>query len=262
MIFDTQIVSYAMKGTLDRAIDGGSIISIVANEFLRVQSDQPTRANYYVPYPARFGHMGMAPNRLIGGSLGAVSSRSHPFRKHWTDSMIMEFKNQYPTLVEYGNFAISQVINEKMYPLYSTAVNFLSKSRKKLLLENFRFLLDREISCIPILKEDVETAFSLLAAFKESHNLKANFRNSWNDLLILAATANRGEILDTKDNELSRFIADYFGVTVEERKPFLRLSFSKKQNISERLKTNSKGYINHGWDVRFRNLGNNVYRTG
>ncbi len=174
----------------------------------------------------------------------------------------MDFKNQHPTLVEYGNFAVSLVINEKHTPVYSAAVNFLPKPQKKKLVDRFKFLLDHEISCIPIREDDVVTAFELLDSFKQSHNLKSNFRNSWNDLLILAATVNRGEILDTEDNELSRFVAQYFGINVEEHMPFVRLSFSGESLGKDRCKSSSKGYVNNGWAVRFRNLGNSAYRGG
>ena len=262
MIFDTQIVSYAMKGHWTGTLEGGSIVSIVANEFLLVQSDQPTQANYYVPHPSRLSHGGMAPGGVMGGGLASISRLSRPFHRRWTDSMIMDFKNQHPTLVEYGNFAVSHVINDKITSLYSAAVNTLPKPQRKLLVDRFRFLIDQNISCIPVQKEDVETAFGLLASFKEHHNLKANFRNSWNDLLILAATVNRGEILDTEDSELSRFVAAYFGIRIEEHKQSLRLAFPDEGLSKERRKSSSKGYVNNGWAVRFRNLGNSAYRSG
>jgi len=260
MFFDTQIISYAMKGNWDGPLQHGSIISIVANEFLLVQGNKPTQANYYVPHPSRIGyHLAMVPGLITGGSLASTSRRSYPFRKHLTDSMIMEFKNQHSTIIEYGNFAIARVVKDKLHPLFTSAVNFLPKQPQKLILARFKFLLEREIQCIPIQREDVETAFGLLARFKEHHNLKGNFRNSWNDLLILAAAINRGEVLETKDNELSKFAADICGVKPEKHIPFLRLVFPKQQQKEERRVTSSKGYLNNGWSVRFRNLGNNAY---
>lgn len=261
MFLDTQIVSYAMKGRCDDLVGGASITSIVANEFLLVHGKNSSQANYYVPHPSCAGHLHLAPGMSPVGRIGSLQNRTRPFRKELTDSLVMEFGQEYTTIVEYGNFAVAESINNGHLSLYSAAVNFMEKRRKKLLISRFRYLVERGLKCEPVLQNDVEVAFELLARFKKKRNLKGVFRNTWNDILILAIARNRGTALVTQDKELNRFAAETYKADSIKDGRFLRVSFPEISPAADCKKSKgTKGYVNSGWHVRLRNQGNQTFR--
>lgn len=135
MFLDTQIVSYAMKGCWTEPIEGSQIVSIVANEFLLVQGSKLNQANYYIPHPSSIRHLTLTSETVNEGSRVSRKKPTHPFGKSWTDSIIMEFGQEHPPIVEYGNFAISETINGSHYPLFLAAINFLEKRQRKVLID-------------------------------------------------------------------------------------------------------------------------------
>ena len=74
-----------------------------------------------------------------------------------------------------------------------------------MIASRFRFLVEHQIRCQPLQQNDVEYAFELLLKFRHNHNLKRNFRNSWNDLLVISTARNANTSLITEDSELARF---------------------------------------------------------
>jgi predicted nucleic acid-binding protein len=244
--FDTQVVSYAFKGIPTITIHNGAISSIVASEFLLLQGNTPIRANYYIPMPRYI-------TSFIDQDPGSVKRLfgKRPFNKRYTDSVTMPFDHKYQTIIQYSNYAIADVINNRRVELFYMSIQHLKKDKRKTIRKRFQFLLDNELWCLPLNQEIIDQSRILLEEFKEQHNVKANFRNSWNDMLILATALSSGTELVTKDNELSRFVAERYAQSFRHEDQFINLSFEKIETPLRRSSRESKGYINRGWNASF-----------
>lgn len=240
---DTQVVSLALKGRWDRPVEGCCISSIVANELLLVQSQKLSQADLYIPL--------WSPRHFAGASVIASRRRDHPFNKRLSDSVIMDFGNEFPTIVEYNNQSIANAISEGLDDLFIASINHFHKPKRKLLASRFRFIVDNGIRCVPLQQEDVEYAFLLLAQFRRKHNLKHDFRNSWNDLLILSTAICRRALLVTEDNELTRFAVELCGASPSSTGGFLEIPFLQMEEQTQRSSRESKGYVNVRWRVSF-----------
>jgi len=240
---DTQVVSYALKGKWNDSINGSAISSVVANEFFLVQGDDPAKANLYIPL--------LSSRHMMRPMLTELRRRDHPFNKRLSDSIIMDFGNEFPTIIEYNNLSVSSVINYGLADLFAGAINHLDKDTKKTLKRRFQFLIENSIQCIPLRQSDVEMAFALLSRFRESYNIKANFRNSWNDLLVMSCAMCANEPLITEDGLLSKFASEHFRITPEKKQGFVELTFAANKTKCHKQFRESKGYINNGWRVRF-----------
>jgi hypothetical protein len=243
-ILDTQIVSYAMKGTFDISIVGKSISSITANEFLLVQGSSPLQANYYVPILSKRHYID-----------SAIGSMDHPFSKRLTDQVILEFGINHPTVIEFGNLAISLVINNQVQSIFDQAVKFIDKEQRKTVRKRFRFLLDNDVQCSALNRSTVALGVALLQEFTAKYALKGNFRNSLNDLLVLATAISSSARLVTEDKLLMQFAADKYSKTHKRRGNILTIDFDKDQSELKRKSQESKGYINRQWAIRFKNYG-------
>ncbi|MBL8830203.1 MAG: hypothetical protein JNM18_24715 [Planctomycetaceae bacterium] len=170
----------------------------------------------------------------------------------------MDFGNEFPTVVEYNSLSIANAINEGHVDLFIAATNHFDKALRKRLASRFRFIVENEIRCTPLQPRDVEHAFTLLRQFRREHNLKKDFRNSWNDLLILSIARNAEVELITEDNELSRFASNVDGGTLSRVSDFIQIQFPRSDQQSREPSRESKGYINVGWRVHF----NHVQKSG
>lgn len=268
MFVDTQIVSYAMKGN-GPVVPNWLCCSIVANEFLLTQSSSidaagrsksATKAKYYIPLYGIRNHLHFGEGF---GRLHSTSSRfrrQHPFSKHTTDALIMEFGLLYPPMIEFGNFAMAEALNEKLVPLYSAAISFLEKDEQKLLSDRFRFLISSGIQCTALQRRDVETAFGLLERFLKNRTPKPEFRNTWNDLLILAVALNRGEKLRTLDTQLAAFAREHdLGLVIEDGKSTVIDCLQPAAVLQRRENRGTKGYVNSSWRVRVSGVGDRKF---
>jgi predicted nucleic acid-binding protein len=248
------VISYAAKGQFTESLNSKTISSIVANEFLLVQSESPAQANYYVPMPSpslyRF---------LSSGGLSKLGRR-HRLSKRFTDRTVMDFGADYPTVIEFGNIALAYAINRRERLLFSGAIRSLEKAKQKTIKRRFDFLLASGVNCIPLNRGIVTLAQELLAEYTRNHNLKREFRNSWNDLLILATAISQSARLITQDNELSRFAAEQHGALTQWDEHFAGVNFNARDRTTELEKAESKGYINKSWSVSFRKFGNKPRR--
>ena len=114
IIVDTQILSYRFKGLEDN-IHGRSlaISSITANEFLTAQPKDSKQPNYYIIHPARYPYL------LEGdGSQYFGNPKWAKMGAHRTDQVIIDFGNHFSAYREFGNEAISQIINENKLYIY------------------------------------------------------------------------------------------------------------------------------------------------
>jgi predicted nucleic acid-binding protein len=242
MFIDTNVVSYVKKGRLDVSIHGARISSVSASELLLIYGDKRTAANYYVPLLSRWHEFGIR------------TRRDHPFSKAATDQIVFSFGQDYESFVEFGSLAIAKLVNERNAQLLQKSIEFLDKSVQKCVREDFGVLIANEIECIPLNPQTIEIGYQLLDPFTSSgEKFKATFRNTWNDLLILAAAWARNEELYSKDNQLNRFAASSFGEFSELAGGFLKIRFPEvKASPLRRAADESKRYINRGWRASFR----------
>jgi hypothetical protein len=254
---DTQIISYAMKGREGLPIKGATISSISANELLLVQGTKYTQANYYVPMPcSRFKVTSKEPSHFNPSH--RLSRMDHPFSRRSTDQVLLDFGNQYPTIIEYGNLAISIVINNKASVLFNEAIKFLPAHQRKRVRRAFDFIIDNSIRCAPLTKNSIAYAVDLLQKFATKHSFKGNFRNSLNDILILASAIDASAKLNTEDSLLGAFAAEVYNVPQHIEDGILVIDFSSNNEPLSKKKAESKGYINKGWQVKFKNYGNSL----
>ncbi|MFM7364687.1 MAG: hypothetical protein ACKO11_09360 [Cuspidothrix sp.] len=116
LIIDTQILSYRFKG-VDTGLNDTklAIASITANEFLIAQSKESKQPDHYVIHPAKYSH-------LLEYNVNTLENFSNPksakLGAHRTDQVIIDFGNQFSAYREFGNEAISKIINDKKIDIY------------------------------------------------------------------------------------------------------------------------------------------------
>ena len=247
---DTQVLSYEYAGKRSGLEEGLRISSVAAKEFLHAyRRDDPTQAEFYLPIrlpavrspsPAAFGD-------LVRGVAGLRGQRLF---EHQSDAILLDFGADFPAVVETSNVAIAHAINQGRAGLFRAATAHVPKARRKALVRRFRFLVRRQVICVPVSNAAVELAMTLLATFAQDHNLKEDFRNSLNDVLILSAAAVEGAKLLSFDRELRRF-ASSLQAKVGTNADLLAFDFATE--VVKRADTReSRGYINRGWAFQVR----------
>ncbi len=240
MFLDTQILSNVKKGRLKESIRGSSISSVVASELLMVYSAQRTAASYYVPLLSPLHMMIQGPKM------------DHPFSKRSTDQIVFDFGSDYPALIEFGSFAISKMINERNVAQLRRATGHLDSKVQRLIREDFDFMVSNDIECHPLRRSAILIAHKLLAVFKAGDEaFRGTFRNSWNDLLILASAWDQDSSLRTKDSQLNRIAAGRFG-KFTELQDSLSIQFPSFSSAETQGKE-SPEYVNQSWRVFTRN---------
>ena len=242
MMVDTQILSYRFKG-IDKDIHSKSwaISSITANEFLETQPKDSKKPDYYIIHPARYPHL-----------FDILDAKCAKMGEHRTDQVIIDFGNQFPAYREFGNEAISEIINQKNFETYKLSISHFPKQKQKDRLKKLMYILDNDYQCYSLTKSALEEGLSLFSQFTSKHNCKANIRNTVNDILIWATSNDTKKVLLTHDKLLNRFAAEYYEVPIEQDKNELLIDFSKKA-VDQSKNRESKGYINSGWSYAVRN---------
>jgi len=243
-LLDTQIISYAFKGVYDGQIEQQHISSITAKEFLLIQGAHRTAANYYVPLPRSLKHYSPDLHQ-------ALPRMDHPFSKRVTDQIILYFGQDYPSIIEFSNQAIAEVINLKAKNIFTEATRFLDKAQKKMILRRFDFLLYSKIQCVPLSSSVLDQGLKLFYEFLSHYNTKPKVKNTINDVLILATAIDLSAVLITKDSLLNRFASGYCDTMLQVQKDFITIDFGTTQEKNQSKNSESKGYINRGWQVRF-----------
>jgi predicted nucleic acid-binding protein len=251
-LLDTQIISYGFKEDSHWGILGQGISSVTAREFLLVQGQHRTKANYYVPLPQRLRMEHFSDD-------SEFLKLEHRFSKSVTDQVIINFGRDYPAMIEYGNLAIAEIVNTKAKRLFDETIRFLDKRLRKTISRRFRFLLDSDIICIPLNRNSIELGLNLFGEFRTQYTSKANIRNTINDVFILATAVSTSTKLITKDSLLNRFATAYYGGDVKANSDLLTIDFSKDKDSTKPGNRESKGYINRGWQYRIKNYPE-VYR--
>lgn len=245
-ILDTQVISYAFKGLYAEQIAQQGISSVTAKEFLLVQGTERTKANYYIPMPKPL-------TGLSNNTFALISKRDHPFRKNSTDQIILDFGNDHPPLIEFGHLAVAEAINLKDKRVFSASIQFLEKEQRKVIMDRFMFILGLDITCLPLNKSMVNLGLNLLHEFLLHYNAKDNFKNTINDIFILATAIDSSNSLITNDSLLNRFTSNHYKTPLVKHGTNVLIDFSQHRQ-SENIKSReSKGYVNKGWRVNVRN---------
>lgn len=249
MFADNNVLSKAFRG--EDTENALLISSVAAGEFLDIYcGDHSTKANYYIPNLRGAIHGAMLEKGKLLPSLESPKGRH--FTKNTTDQIILDFGNDYPQLIEYGSCALAKVINEKKYRLYLQSIQHLPKNTQKTLKKSIIFLFDKNYHCYPLTKQIIEISMYLLYEATKKYTFKDNFRNSINDLLILATAIKYSSTLKTNDGLLQKIIAELYSAPFQSLGGDLIINFgldiSRNNSFNHR---ESKGYINRGWHVSF-----------
>lgn len=247
---DTNILYYAHSGIKhDIKIEEQNITSINALEFLKnIEKVHTNRAKYHIPRTSSIYH-----HREILGAKEYFKKRNHPINKRLSEYVIFDFSKDFESYALYNNESISQVINNKYHELFYLSISFLEKSEIKDIRNKYNFLLDHNLQCESISENDIALAYDLLDRFIKNHSLKEDFRNCWNDILILSKSINEGGKLITSDKLLNRFASEIYNGKLIKSDDILEIEFSNENNESKRFeKLESKGYINRGWNYKIR----------
>lgn len=261
LIIDTQILSYRFKG-VDQDIHSNNlaISSITANEFLLAQPKDLEKPNYYIIHPSSYGH-GHRLNAINTIDEGDSFFADYFKNPKWartrgtrrTDQVIIDFGNQFSAYREFGNEAISEIINKNKPGMYKISIAHLPKNKQKYLVTRLKYILNNGYYCYPLTDSIIEQALSLFSVFTSEHNCKGEIRNTVNDILILATAIDKGKKFLTYDNLLGRFAAKHCEASIHQGGNTLLIDFSEEKVIERRKNKESKGYINRGWSYAIRN---------
>jgi hypothetical protein len=243
-------LQYAHSGKKqDVDIEGLKITSINALEFLEnIEKTHTNKAKYHIPRTNSYNHY----REILSGQQYFKKS-NHPINKRLSDYVIFNFAQDFKSYALYNNESISQVINNKYNELFYLIISFLEKSEYKDIRKKFDFILDNELQCESIGEHDIELAYELLTRFIQTHPLKEDFRNCWNDILILSKSINEGAKLLTSDKLLNRFAGEVYDGKLSKTDGILEIQFPNESEQSKNFeKQESKGYINRGWNYKIR----------
>ena len=172
---DTQIISYKFKNNKELFygdIKGRLISSIVALEFLGILKKNENRTKMY-PFKLKGFHPIM-PFVMKHGKKG------FELGKKSTDKLIIDFNGEFDSIVIYSNEAISYLINDKdIDTLLFFAKNSLDKEDFKRFRERAQFLINNEITVVPVTQETVVKMQCIYEDIKNEYNVKDNYRNSF-----------------------------------------------------------------------------------
>lgn len=237
MMIDTQILSYAYKGR-GSAVSSVRISSVAAHEFLEVSDpDSTTRFRYYIKY-------------LSGRHLGAPAVSPSHWKGGAIERLVLDFGGDYPQLIEFNSRATAAIINDRNGLAFAHILSSLDKALQKKLRPRFTFLCKHICECVPLAPQTAEIGIQLLWDFVQHHNVKTNFRNSVNDMMILATAIAGHEQLLTDDNPLARFAAAQQQAPLREvGQGLIEIDFERRIEVGQSHSNESKGYINRGWRI-------------
>lgn len=246
---DTQIISYKFKNNkelFDGDIRGRQISSIVALEFLGIMIKNENRAKMY-PIKLKGFHP------IMHFAL-EHRKKGFEFGKKSTDKLIIDFNGEFDSIVIYSNEAISYLINEKdLDALLLFAKNSLDKEDFKRFRERAQFLINNEITVVPVTQETVIKMQCIYEDIKNEYNVKDNYRNSFMDLLILATSVQKKERLITQDKELNKALkkcCEYLNISTYAE-GICSIDYCDK-HMEKDVKNDNKGYINNSWRIMLK----------
>jgi len=249
---DTNILYYKFSGKpVNIDLKGKSLTSINALEFLKnIEKEHHNKAKYHIPLLLYQSHMfGFSSMQRL------MMKDKRLFNKRLSDAIIFDFKQNFESYTLYNNKSIAQVINNNCKDIFLASIKSIEKSSYKDIKNRFNFILKNNLICDSITSTDVELGYELLDNFLKRYTLKPDFRNCWNDILILAKSINEGAKLITTDKLLNTFASEVYDGRVNRKGDFIEIDFPRKYKREDELwyKKESKGYINRGWFYKMNN---------
>jgi len=251
MIVDTQIISYCYSGHWEpHKAKSSEISAVTAAEFLLFHTRENGKVDYYVINPERYG------SRHTVALIDAYSE--HAGNLKWakmgakrTDSIIIDFSNDFQPYRIFGNSSITSIINEKNIEAFKLSISHLDKGKQKKLKKKMEFLLDNDIRCHNLTESSCDIALDLFVKFQERITPKENIKNTVNDLLILATAIDKKMPIHTMDKVLGEFAANEHAGSISIESEVIAIDFSMKDSDKAVKTRESKGYINRGWSYSF-----------
>ena len=176
--------------------------------------------------------------------------RQRTGRAEWSSGSVLDFGTDHPQLLEFNSRATAAIINDRNVAAYGHTLESLDKALQKKLRPRFAFLCTHIAECVPLAAQTAELGIELLWRFVQHHNVKGTFRNSANDMLILATAIASKDDLITEDSVLARFAAREPGAMVQEAGlRAIRINFAAPMAVTHGPSGESRGYINRGWRI-------------
>jgi predicted nucleic acid-binding protein len=224
VLWDTQLVSYAMKGQFVDPPDSVVISSVSAQElFMMQRPDTGVRFGF----PTRIDSASFSGNRERGSagvarslahgrdhSLGKGSKlkyRQFPFK----DNIVLQLPDGR-RIDEALHQTVAEVVNEHNDNALRSWLHGEHHARRATIRLRFNWLTEHEVRCIPLTRDAAQLAQELFADFVGSQMPKARIRNTVNDLLILASAMTSGLPLQTRDKVLANFARVHLEAAVNE----------------------------------------------
>ncbi|MDX2284938.1 MAG: hypothetical protein NW241_12300 [Bacteroidia bacterium] len=249
MILDTQIISYYFSGYWEaKEAMNAEISSVTASEFLLFHTRENNSVDYYVLDPERYIEE-MVEMLMLEH---AKNPKWAKLGRRRTDSLIIDFSKDFPPYRLYGNKAITSIINNQKIKIFKASIAHLKKERQKMLSRKIEFLFDYEIKCHGIDESVCNIGMDLFEKFQSNISPKNNIKNTINDILILATSANMKQSLVTQDKVLGRFASEVYNGKIEDYKTEIMIDFPSDESKIERKNKESKGYVNRGWSYSFK----------
>jgi hypothetical protein len=239
-IVDTQILVHMQAGRRPAPLDV-AITSVSAKEYLIMYSNKPDRDRYYVPL--RLGR-----HSLMGQPAIFQAPAAHPSRRLGTDRLLIDFNNEYPSLIEFGSNAIASAINLVRPDLFQAGTMVLPKTEQRDLKRRFNFLVDHGVRCHALEEKSVGFGLDILDDLLRDHAPKAQFRNTVCDALILGTATKHKIPFQTEDKLLAKIAAKLFGARLYEEGEDFIVDFESGDPLRWR-REESKGYIHRGWRI-------------
>jgi predicted nucleic acid-binding protein len=253
-ILDTQIVSYAMKdrwpeGMEPQKVADSAISSVTALELLKARPQGASDRPPYYLYPPLLAE--------LAGDDEVMRKWDRDHRgKAWltarnrTDQVVLDFDSDLPVVIEYGHLMVGWLLKQKRPDVFARRITRLDKKERHRLMEIFYYLTENNLRCFSLDRSVAQTSIDLLRQYAMSgNNLKADFRNSLNDMMILATSINSGTNLLTEDRALWSFAARVLSLPLNAKGPLVLLETSS-QRAKSAVSTESKGYVNRPWEAR------------
>jgi predicted nucleic acid-binding protein len=253
VMLDTQLTSATLR-------DGGdkldfSVSSTTLQEIFGMQCGENAENRFYLPLIQNGYHLWMHVN--MAREKRGMRRRSK--RKPRTDRLVIDFARDHPTVVEYSHIATCRLLQfsakqpelgSKIFTTY--ARDALSRAAFSHASRHFKALADSQVRYLALTLETVRMALPLLSEFEARFSLKDNFRNSWNDMLILATAIRANEALITRDRVLAEFAADVIQAEVADHADASFQVDFNTESVMRRSNLESRGYINLGWRAHDR----------
>ncbi|MEV6848997.1 hypothetical protein [Actinoplanes sp. NPDC051411] len=132
------------------------------------------RNNHYVPLLANGIGTRIVTNDYLAMHRDAPQKFRAVMSRYRTDRYVLDFQDDYPTVVECSHLALANAINQGNFVLLRQLATALDDKRRRVAVRRLRFLLDNGIQCVPLGVTSAELGLSLFQKFVSSFSPKEN----------------------------------------------------------------------------------------